>query len=154
MKTILVPIDFSSITARVIAEAARFTRSLDGRIVLLHVNEPVAKVVDYAVIVVSIAQINEAAATEAAKRLAVFAEELKSGGLTADAMQVTGNPAPEIIEQAEKLRADYIIIGSHGHTAFYDLLVGGTASGVLKRSGCPVVIVPPALEEKEQRDGH
>jgi nucleotide-binding universal stress UspA family protein len=34
-------------------------------------------------------------------------------------------------------------MGSHGHTAFYDLLVGSTTHGVLMRANCPVVIVPP-----------
>ena len=51
---------------------------------------------------------------------------------------------PEIIEQAQQLAADYIVIGSHGHTALHDLLAGGTASGVLKRATCPVVIIPAA----------
>ncbi|MSU70996.1 MAG: universal stress protein [Opitutus sp.] len=59
-------------------------------------------------------------------------------------MQVNGSPVPEIIEQAQQLAADYIVIGSHGHTALHDLLAGGTASGVLKRATCPVVIIPAA----------
>jgi nucleotide-binding universal stress UspA family protein len=33
-------------------------------------------------------------------------------------------------------------MGSHGHGALYNLLVGGTASGVIQKSPCPVVIVP------------
>src|SRR6185436_14217581 len=99
MKTILVPVDFSAITARVIAEAAALTRSLAGRIVLLHVTEPVAKIVDYAIIVVSIAQINEAAAAEATRRLAELQRQLKADGLTAESIHVTGTPVPEIIEQ-------------------------------------------------------
>jgi nucleotide-binding universal stress UspA family protein len=33
-------------------------------------------------------------------------------------------------------------MGSHGHTAFYDLLVGSTTQGVLKKAPCPVLIVP------------
>ena len=56
-----------------------------------------------------------------------------------------------IVEQAEKSRADYIVMGSHGHTAFYDLLVGSTTHGVLMRAKCPVLIVP-AAKEKKRRD--
>uniref|UniRef100_UPI0040495246 universal stress protein n=1 Tax=Cephaloticoccus sp. TaxID=1985742 RepID=UPI0040495246 len=49
-----------------------------------------------------------------------------------------------IIEQARKSRAAYIVIGSHGHSALYDLLAGSTATGVIKRAPCPVLVVPPA----------
>lgn len=150
MKTILVPVDFSPMTPRVIAEAATLARPLQGRIVLFHVTEPVAKIVDYAVIVVSVAQINEAAAKEAKRRLTEFEVQLKAEGLNAESIQVNGSPVPEIIEQAKKLPADYIIVGSHGHKALYDLLVGSTAGGVLKRSACPVIIVPPSVEEKQR----
>jgi nucleotide-binding universal stress UspA family protein len=149
MKTILVPIDFSALTSRVIAQAEALARLLAGRIILLHVTEPVAKVVDYAVIVVSVAQVNEAASKEAKRKLSEFEAELRTAGLTVESSEVIGSPASEIVAQALKHSADYIIIGSHGHTAFYDLLVGGTASGVLKRSECPVVIVPPAPGEKD-----
>jgi nucleotide-binding universal stress UspA family protein len=39
-------------------------------------------------------------------------------------------------------------MGSHGHGAFYDLLVGSTTQGVLKRATCPVVIVPTSKKKK------
>jgi nucleotide-binding universal stress UspA family protein len=59
-----------------------------------------------------------------------------------DTVCVQGFPVPVILAQAKELGALYIVLGSHGHTAFYDLVVGGTARGVLRRAGCPVVVVP------------
>jgi nucleotide-binding universal stress UspA family protein len=38
------------------------------------------------------------------------------------------------------------VMGSHGHTALYDLLVGSTTHGVLMRAICPVVIIPAIKE--------
>jgi nucleotide-binding universal stress UspA family protein len=146
-KTILAPVDFSSVTDRVIAEAAALARALAGRVVLVHVTEPTAGVVDYAAIVVAVAQVNEAAVKHALERLAQLEQQLKSEGVDATSIHATGSPLPEIIEQAGKLAADYIVIGSHGHTAFYDLLVGGTAHGILKRARCPVVVVPPSAKK-------
>jgi len=49
-----------------------------------------------------------------------------------------------ILAQAGALRADYIVMGSHGHAALYELLAGSTAHGVLLKAACPVVVVPPA----------
>ena len=150
MKTLLVPIDFSAITARVIDEAVTLARALDGRIVLLHVTEPVAKLVDVAVIVVSIADVDTAAAKEAGRRLNELAEQLKTGGVAAEALQLTGSPVPEIVGQAKSLRADFIVMGSHGHTAFYDLVAGSTTHGVLKRAECPVMIVTATPTDRER----
>jgi len=34
------------------------------------------------------------------------------------------------------------VMGTHGHGAMYNLLVGGVTKGVLKRSTRPVLLVP------------
>ena len=59
-------------------------------------------------------------------------------------MQCIGAPIQHIVRQAAS--ADYVVMGSHGHTALYDLLVGSTTHGVLMRAKCPVVIVPAAAK--------
>jgi len=145
MKTILVPVDFSAQTARVLHEAAVQARAVGGRIVLFHVTQPTTGVVDYAAIVVAVAQVNEAVVKHAAAELARLEEQLRREGLEVSAVHVNGTPVPEIMAQARQLPADYIVIGSHGHTAFHDLLVGGTAHGVLRRATCPVLVVPPSV---------
>jgi nucleotide-binding universal stress UspA family protein len=55
---------------------------------------------------------------------------------------MSGVPAQVILEQAQKLSADHIVMGSHGHTALYDLIAGSTTTRVLKGAPCPVVVVP------------
>jgi nucleotide-binding universal stress UspA family protein len=55
-----------------------------------------------------------------------------------------GPPIPHILAEAERTDADYIIMGSHGHTALYDLLVGSTTHGILRKARCPVVVIPAA----------
>lgn len=144
MKTILAPVDFSPVTDRVVAEATALARAFDGRVVLLNVTQPVAIVADYTAFLDNIAEINDLTAKAAAKELAAIEDDLESEFTHAESIQLSGSAVPLIIEQAKKLSADYIVIGSHGHTAFYDLLIGSTASGVLKRAPCPVVVVAPA----------
>jgi nucleotide-binding universal stress UspA family protein len=147
---ILAPVDFSDVTDRVVDEAGKLARMLHGRVVLVNVTEPATGVVDYAAIVVAVAQINEAAVKFSVERLAALEKRLEDQGVSATSVQVTGTPLSEIVDQAQKLPADYIVIGSHGHSAFYDLLVGGTAHGVLKRATCPVVIVPAPMEGRRK----
>jgi hypothetical protein len=58
-------------------------------------------------------------------------------------LQLVGDAAEVILEQAAKLSADYVVMGSHRHTALHEFVVGSTTGGVLKRAECPVVVVPP-----------
>jgi nucleotide-binding universal stress UspA family protein len=69
-------------------------------------------------------------------------QKYQSADLPVETVQLTGAPAPLILEEAESCGASYIVMGSHGHTPLYDLLVGTTTHGVLKRARCAVVIVP------------
>jgi nucleotide-binding universal stress UspA family protein len=141
-KTILVPIDFSAVSRAVVAEAAYLARLGKGHLVLLHVVQPPAFVADYGIVFDTIGTYTDAAERSADRHLKLLRTKLEENGVSAEAVRVTGSPAQCILELAKKRSASYIVIGSHGHTAFYDLMVGSTTSGVLKRATCPVIVVP------------
>ncbi len=146
MKTILAPIDFSGATDAVVAEATALARSLDGRVVLLTVIQPPAITNEYAALMDNLSEIVAAGEKNAANRLAVLEGDLRAAQIPVETVQVNGAPIRAIVDQAKKLGADYIVMGSHGHTALYDLLVGSTTHGVLMRATCPVVITPATKE--------
>jgi nucleotide-binding universal stress UspA family protein len=143
MKTILVPVDFSGVTPRVVDEAVKLAGAADGgRVVLLHVTRaPQAS--EHIMEVPTMAELTEALERAGERRLAELVEPLTLRGVNAESLRVTGSPVSEIVQQAEKRAADYIVIGSHGHTPFYELVVGSIASGVLRHAPCPVLVVPP-----------
>ena len=147
MKTILAPVDFSKASDAVIEEAAALARALNGRVILLTVVQPPVIVSEYAPLMDNIAEIMAAGEKHATRKLEKLTEKLQTDFVAAESIHTVGAPVPYIIEQAEKYGADYIVMGSHGHTAFYDLLVGSTTHGVLKRAKCPVVIVPATTTE-------
>ena len=148
MKTILAPIDFSNISDAVVEQAATLARAVDGRVVLLAVIQPPVVMSEYAAMM-DIAEITAAGEKHAARQLDRLQERL--GDVASDTIQTVGSPIAHILDQASKLRADYIVMGSHGHTAFYDLLVGSTTHGVLMRAKCPVVIVPAVKDKVSQK---
>jgi nucleotide-binding universal stress UspA family protein len=55
-------------------------------------------------------------------------------------------PPTEIIEQAEKSKADYIVIANRGHSKVQELLIGSTATEVLQRSPLPVYLINVEVE--------
>ena len=141
MKTILASIDFSSASKPVVAEAVKLSRSLRARFVLLHVvQSPIVTTSELGSQMS--ADYGAAADASAAKQLAALKKSLQAKGVAVVTKQVVGNPGQCIVAEAAKLKADLIVLGTHGHGAFYDLIVGSTTSRVLKQAHCPVVVVP------------
>jgi nucleotide-binding universal stress UspA family protein len=151
VKTVLAPIDFSSVTDAVIVEAAALARSLSGRVVLLTAIQPPVMTSEYAPFVENLPEITAAGEKSAAMKLGKIEERLAAEAIPVETVQVNGLPVAHIVDQAQKRGADYIVMGSHGHTALYDLLVGSTTHGVLLRAKCPVVIVPAPKATKTAR---
>jgi nucleotide-binding universal stress UspA family protein len=144
MKTVLAPIDFSPVTDRVVTKAIDLARAMDARLVLLHVIGPYSLLGrQLARSTVTGAELTAEAEKRAARRLGTLQRKLRDEGVTAHAVHVSGDPAECILEQAERLSANFIVLGSHGRTALRTLLVGSTAAGVLRGAQCSVVIVPP-----------
>lgn len=57
------------------------------------------------------------------------------------AVLLHGRPVDKIVEQAQRLDPELIILGSHGREALDHLLGSSVCLGVLKKVVCPVVIV-------------
>lgn len=148
MKTILTPIDFSSVSDDVIKAAVTLTQAIGGRLVLLHVVQPPVITSEYGAVMANVQEIVIASERSSRQQLERYRKRLEKAGLNVTVAQATGVPVTLITEQAAKRRAAYVVMGSHGHSALYDLLAGSTTSGVLKRSPCPVLVVPPPSKKK------
>jgi nucleotide-binding universal stress UspA family protein len=142
MKTIIAPIDFSKATDSVIDAACELALSMNGRIVLLHVVQPFILTRDYGLTVENFQESIASSEKHAARRLAEISAGLRQRASDVEVVQVSGPAQAQILEQAALRKADYIVMGSHGHTAIYDLLIGSTTQGILRKATCPVVIVP------------
>ena len=70
--------------------------------------------------------------------------DLKSGKVSSSVR--FGIVYEEVIAEAEKLRADLIITGSH-MPHLTDFLLGSNAARVVRHSGCSVLVVRPAAGE-------
>ncbi len=139
MKTILAPIDLSPVTPGVVAEAAQLARELKAHMVLLNVTRSGRLFEDEAAFRKAIADFEE---HPLEKKLGACENETGSEAVSGDSLQLIGEPVSVILDQASKLSADYIIMGSHGHSALYDVVVGSVCAGVVKQANCPVIVVP------------
>lgn len=63
-----------------------------------------------------------------------------------------GSPESRIVETAEEMKADLIIVGSHGYNRWERLLLGSVSDSVVHHAPCTVLIVrntPIKGEDKE-----
>jgi nucleotide-binding universal stress UspA family protein len=67
------------------------------------------------------------------------AEKLKAKKLKAEALIRGGSAASEIVSEAEKWRADLIVLGSHGYGAIKRLFLGSVALSVVSHAPCSTV---------------
>jgi nucleotide-binding universal stress UspA family protein len=143
MKTILVPVDFSAATTRVCAAACDLARLIGGRLVLLHVIPPLPVIMNdyYAFDTGHLAQAMVAVEKDAARKLRVLGRRF-ARSCPVEAMQINGQPVDRILAKATATKAAYIVLGSHGHGAIFDLLVGSTTHGVLRKARVPVLVIP------------
>jgi len=151
MKTVLTPLDFSNISGGVLKAAVNLVRAIEGRLVLFHVIQPPVITSEYGAVLSNVHELVAINEQTSLKQLKSHQKKLKATGLKVSIAQATGGPVVHILEQAKKSRASYIVMGSHGHTALYDLFAGSTATGVIKRAPCPVIVVPPAKKKKAKK---
>lgn len=52
-----------------------------------------------------------------------------------------GDPVIEVTRLAEEVRADVIVMGTHGRSGLKHLLLGSVAEGVIQGSRCPVLVI-------------
>ena len=54
---------------------------------------------------------------------------------------VTGHPVRDIVDFAEDIEADLLVIGATGHSALYERLIGSRADRIVQLANCPVLVV-------------
>ena len=142
-QNILVPVDGSEISLSAVKKAAQIAQAFGSQLTLIslvtedpfvdadfYYPSPIMK--DYFVQ----AYANAEKALQQAQAIAT------ENGVTANAQVIKGSVSEEgIIEAAEKLNIDLIVMGSHGRKGFQKFLLGSFAQDVLKGTKLPVLVV-------------
>jgi nucleotide-binding universal stress UspA family protein len=74
------------------------------------------------------------------EQLEALATRLSQPGLTVDVRLMQGRPASEIVDEARRLGADLIVIGSRGRGAIASTILGSVAAEVIDHASCPVLV--------------
>jgi len=79
------------------------------------------------------------------QRIQVFSEahpEMETEQALASIRVVVGDPARCILDMAKHVLADMIVMGSRGHSAIGEIILGSVAHKVTMKADVPVILVP------------
>jgi len=143
---VLCAVDFSEPSRRALRYAAAVASRGDGRLAVLHVNDPML------IAAARAACPNLDLAGRNAKELNRFVREALGPRppVGVDSLVATGVASDQIVAAAARARAGLIVLGAHGLTGTARLIVGSTALAVLKRAHVPVLAIPAS--GKRSRD--
>jgi nucleotide-binding universal stress UspA family protein len=136
-----VPLDFSGKSRQALEYAVPLAQEHGGKISLVHVLQPAPASITVPGVGPYAAADDKSLITQARKRLVNVAAEMIPGELQAEMIVRRGNPYNEIIAAARALKADLIVISTHGYTGLKHALIGSVAERVVRHASCPVLAV-------------
>ena len=145
MKTILVAVDLSPVSATVLKEAAVLAEQLSAKIILLHVTAPFSSAVPVGSSMEMVAVPLPLTAEELAEiksQLDTLAASVASPKIQIETILKEALPVEEIKHQVETTAASLVVLGSHGHGGLYHLFNGSVVTELLKQATKPVLVVP------------
>ena len=140
IKTVLVPVDFDEPSERALDYALGLARRLDAAVIVMHAYEiPVYGFPDGAVV----ATAEVAARISAGLQVALDAMVAKrsTSGIHVTSLLRDGRAWEEVGKAAEEVRADLIVIGTHGRRGLSRVFLGSVAEKVLRTATRPVLVV-------------
>ncbi|WP_297765534.1 universal stress protein [uncultured Muriicola sp.] len=151
MKTLLYATDFSDNSIAALKFAEMLRHPFNAKLYMLHVFD--MKPTFMSTVSISYSRLEEAALKEATYKLTQFCT--KHLGKDPEALGISlvvsehGISSIGILENAEKINADLVIIGTKGSTLLKDLFIGSTASTLINNSYVPLIMVPKMKQVKQ-----
>lgn len=142
---VLVAVDFSPDSSAALAWAASYADLRGASLVLLHViHDPATSPGFYRQSPGDLMQPMDSVATRMMEDFLSDFRDMNPGYQSLDAAEsrfVPGLPPSRIVEVANLLGAETIVVGSRGVTGLPHMLLGSVAERVVELADCPVVVV-------------
>jgi nucleotide-binding universal stress UspA family protein len=143
MQHILVGVDGSECGQRAVKLAGELAKATGAKLTLVHVT-PSWQVPPEVSMPPEYTQLVQLNRREEGERLL---EQSRSqcraeSGVVAESLVLEGNPAREMNQAAQQLKADLIVVGSRGMGPFSRLLLGSTSTKLVHLAAIPVTVVP------------
>jgi len=141
-KAILSPVQFDDNSMAALSVAKELALTYGATVYVLYV-VPIILVAGEGYIVYSLEEQEQ----NAKKALAEMAQQRLSG-VKYEILTKIGEIAKSVLDVAHEIRADLIVMATHGRTGIPHFFLGSVAEKVVREAHCPVLTVRPAGKEK------
>jgi nucleotide-binding universal stress UspA family protein len=142
MQRILFATDFSKASRKAFTAAVKAAKSSEASLTIVHALAPFVPIApDQYIGPETWEEIDQQSRRWATKQLQKLTDKAKAAGVGAKGYLVEGHPAREVTRFAQKMRAELLVIGTHGRTGFAKLFLGSIASQIVATAKCPVMTV-------------
>ncbi len=138
IQRILVPVDFSEHSEKALRYALAFATQFGAEVALVHIVEQMVYPGDWMYPPLAVSDF----ATEKREQVLTRLRALDEGsGVKTQHIVRLGRAWQEVIEIANELKTDLIILATHGYTGLRHVLLGSVAEKILRHAPCPVLSV-------------
>ena len=139
---ILIGLDASMHSERVLDFVARMRWPAGSRVIVLSVLQPVPSAVTGAYEASVIPPENMEGLRQQLEEVVARAEgALREVGFSTEGRVLVGEPRQALIETAQSERADLIVVGSHGRSGIAKMMLGSVSSHIVTHAPCSVMVV-------------
>ena len=133
---ILVPIDGSIPSKNAAKYAASLAKHNGAKVILLHAYGPISQLLSGK----GLQLVKEELSSHAEKLLQEYKVLLEDCGASVTTMSRAGETGNVILNVADEIGCDLIVMGSRGHSAIEGAIMGSVAIKVLHGAKCPVLV--------------
>jgi nucleotide-binding universal stress UspA family protein len=148
LERILVPVDFSDCSLDALEYAVVLAQQAKASLMLLHVLEPVSYGLDFDL---GHFRSREDVRESWTKRLEELASSHRHPNMPIEYRLRGGFPSDSILDSAQTLPCDLIVMGTHGRRGISHTISGSVAEAVLRKAHCPVIAVRSSKLEPGHR---
>jgi nucleotide-binding universal stress UspA family protein len=141
IKKIVCPTDFSDPSYEGLKVAREFAEHFSAELILVNVIFPGPIVPGVAEPGFHIPAALEAMQETAKKNLQDLSRKKMPEKIPVRTLVISGKPAYEIVDLADKEKADIIVIATHGESGWQKFLFGSVTEKVIRMASCPVLTV-------------
>lgn len=147
---ILIPTDFSKTSLKAIDHAVHMAKLTNAELVLLHASENLIADVDAGIMtfVKFQAEYEQEILNQNTKNLNEVAARIQKKGVkTVSTIIEKGKPYERIVAAAKKIKADLIIMGTHGVSGIREFFLGSNTFNVIRDAHCPVLSIQKSIKD-------
>ena len=135
--SILLPFDGSEFSRKALSHAYALAKDERAEITALYVIPRYEEMIDF----MKTDSIRKSLYSEAERIIEIAKQGISINGVTLATSIEEGHAGDKIIETANRMKNDLIVIGSHGWRGVNKAILGSTTERVIMNSSCPILVV-------------